>query len=262
MRPAFHLCYARREGLFGPKCQKAMKCNMSSGDAPEAGPAIGIAVMCKPPRVGVSKTRLAAAVGPEAAAVLSAAFLRDVTATVADVAAGAGCIPYAVYAPADAATEIAALVPSSFRLMLQEGAGLGQLMLATIAAVLAECPGGCLLIGADMPALPAALLSDAIAELQRPKTDAVFIPTADGGYCLIGAKVVHAALFDAIPWSTPAVLETTLARAADATLEVAVLPDCLDVDDAASLAALVTTLRHETVIAQHTRAALKRLGRL
>ena len=235
---------------------------MNSNDLLKRQPAIGIAVMCKPPRAGVSKTRLAAAIGPYAAASLSAAFLRDVTATVAVVAARTGCAAYGVYAPADAAAEIAALVPSGFKLMLQEGAGLGDLMMATIGAVLAECPGGCLLIGSDMPTLTAGQLQDAIAQLHHPKTDVVFIPTADGGYCLIGAKAMHASLFTGIVWSTPTVLRQSLARAADATLEVAVLPACLDVDDAASLEALVKSLEHDTASAPNTRAALQRLGRL
>jgi uncharacterized protein len=233
---------------------------MSSHSGSDAKLTIGIAVMCKPPRAGLSKTRLAAGIGPEAAASLSAAFLRDVTVTVTTVAAETGCVPYAVYAPADAADEIAALVPPGFRLLLQERAGLGQLMLATIATVLAECPGGCLLIGADMPALPARLLLDAITRLQDPKTDVVFIPTADGGYCLIGTKAMHATLFEDIPWSTPVVLDRTLARAADATLRVAILPPCLDVDDAGSLSALMDTLRNDTAIAPNTRAVLKQLG--
>lgn len=38
---------------------------------------IGLGLMCKPPRPGVTKTRLAAAIGPEAAATLSQAFLED-----------------------------------------------------------------------------------------------------------------------------------------------------------------------------------------
>jgi uncharacterized protein len=162
----------------------------------------------------------------------------------------------------DAASEIAALVPSSFRLLLQEGAGLGQLMMATIEAVLAECPGGCLLIGADMPTLPAGLLLDAITRLQDTKTDVVFIPTADGGYCLVGAKSVHACLFDGIAWSTPSVLADTLTKATHATLGVAVLPSCLDVDDAASLDALVDALGQTAQVAPNTRATLQRLGRM
>jgi uncharacterized protein len=227
---------------------------------------VGIAVMCKPPRVGVSKTRLAAAIGAAAAAQLSEAFLRDVTRTVATVvSAMPGTVPFAVYAPADAEAEIRALVPADFQLILQSDAGLGQLMMAAIATVLEQCPGGCILMGADMPSLPPPVLSDAIAQLRLRATDLVLAPTADGGYCLIGAKAVHPSLFTGIPWSTSVVLEQTLARAVDATLGVTLLPPCLDVDDHASLNALVVAIAQGTVPdddAPFTRAALKHIGLL
>src|SRR5919112_1907209 len=50
--------------------------------APVVPPVIGV-IYAKPPRPGLSKTRLAASVGPELAARLAAAFLKDTVSSLA-----------------------------------------------------------------------------------------------------------------------------------------------------------------------------------
>ena len=47
--------------------------------------------------------------------------------------------------------------------------------------------------------------------------DVVLGPGYDGGYWLIGVRGQHPGLFENIPWSTPGVLEATLARCLAAT---------------------------------------------
>jgi glycosyltransferase A (GT-A) superfamily protein (DUF2064 family) len=85
---------------------------------------IAIGVMCKPPRIGVSKARLAAQAGPELAARLSAAFLQDVAAGIEETRRHHNIRPYALYRPADAGDELRRLLPASFTLVPQHGADL------------------------------------------------------------------------------------------------------------------------------------------
>jgi glycosyltransferase A (GT-A) superfamily protein (DUF2064 family) len=88
------------------------------------------------------------------------------------------------------------------------------------------------LVNADSPTLPPALLSQTITMLRRPGDRVVLGPAIDGGYCFIGLKDAHDHLFQAIPWSTGDVFRLTCARARDIALPLTVLPVWYDVDDA------------------------------
>ena len=197
-----------------------------------------IGVMCKPPRIGLSKTRLAAHVGPEMAARLSAAFLQDVGAAIEAAASPARARPYAVYCPADGEGELRRLLPPSFAFMLQHGATLGLSMHLAITELLALGHGGAILVGADLPTLPSQILVEAVEALREPSNGAVIGPSPDGGYYLIGLKAAHGGLFEDIPWSSGGVFGATLDRAEEIGLPVHVLPEWRDVDDGASFAHL------------------------
>lgn len=60
--------------------------------------------------------------------------------------------------------------------------------------------------------------------------DLVFGPSADGGYYLLGLKSFHPCLFEEIPWSTTETLQTSLARAEEHFLSVALLEEKHDID--------------------------------
>src|SRR5690242_6231512 len=117
--------------------------------------------MCKAPRPGRAKTRLAAIIGAEAAAALSASFLRDVAAAIASVPIEVGYVGYGVYAPAGAESELAQVLPPSFRLLLQVDANFGNVLHGAARDLLAAGHDCALLINGDSPTLPARLMADA-----------------------------------------------------------------------------------------------------
>jgi len=90
-------------------------------------------------------------------------------------------------------------------------------------------------LNSDSPTLPTAFLVEAAEALARPGDRAVFGPSSDGGYYLLGLKTAHRRLFEDIAWSTERVAEQTLQRAAEIGLEVHRLPGWYDVDDVESL---------------------------
>jgi rSAM/selenodomain-associated transferase 1 len=94
-------------------------------------------------------------------------------------------------------------------------------------------------IGTDAPTIDPRWIADALA---RPEP-VVLGPSDDGGYWLVGTARSTPALFHAIPWSTPAVHTTTLARARDAGLAVGLLPRWYDIDEPADLARLAADPR-------------------
>jgi uncharacterized protein len=195
-----------------------------------------LGIMCKAPQPGTTKTRLAAVVGNEQAASLAACFLRDVATVVEAVPENIGRRCYGVYAPQSAEAALKAILPASFRLLLQEDADFGVVLSSAVRHLLEAGHGCVVLINADSPTLPAQLLTEAITTLRKPGDRVVLGPTLDGGYYLIGLKAPHPSLFDDIPWSTSDVYRLTVARARAIGLPVTALPVWYDVDDAETLA--------------------------
>lgn len=194
-----------------------------------ASAAVGI--ICKAPRPGVSKTRLATRIGQQAAAELSACFLRDVATCIEELPHDIGRKGYAVYAPAGAESELRQLFPPSFGFLLQSDIVLGNVLYGATRELIA-CGHDCaILVNGDSPTLPSRLLLDAIVRLRQPGDRLVLGPASDGGYYLIGLKHPHRQLFDDIPWGTNAVAERTLEQASLIKLETILLPEWYDVDD-------------------------------
>src|SRR4029077_18964615 len=92
---------------------------------------------------------------------------------------------------------------------------------------------GAILVNADSPTLPAAILRAAADATRRGGV--VLSPALDGGYTLIGLSRLHARLFTDIPWSTSGVHQATVERAAEIGVPVVNVPGWYDVDDAGAL---------------------------
>lgn len=194
-----------------------------------------IGIICKAPRPGHTKTRLAAAVGPHAAAQLAACFLRDLARTVDGLREQVACRGYAVYAPAGAESALHALLPASFDLLLQANADLGNVLFGATRDLLNAGHDCVVLVNGDSPTLPPSLLTQAVEALRPPGDRVVVGPASDGGYYLIGLKALHRRLFADIPWGTEAVARRTLERASEIGVEVVCLPEWYDIDDAETL---------------------------
>jgi len=199
---------------------------------------VAVAMVCKTPTAGLSKTRLTPPLTPEQAATLSACFIRDTAATVATLG---GVSPYAVYTPAGSEAALKPLLPNGFRLLLQGDGDLGERLTRASADLFAAGHAGVVLIDSDSPTLPGSILAAAV-EAVRAGADVVLSPALDGGYPLIGLARHRPEIFAGIPWSTDGVHAATLRRARDAGLAVTNLPAWYDVDDEASLRMLEAEL--------------------
>jgi len=198
-----------------------------------SGAAIGI--VCKAPQAGLSKTRLAKAVGAAAASELSACFLRDVAEAIAAVPEALGRRGYGVYAPAGAESIMRQLLPANFGLLLQAGDDLGHVLIGATRALLDAGHDCMLLVNGDSPTLPPRFLTQAIEALRAPGDRMVLGPASDGGYYLIGLKQPHQELFRRIAWGTETVARSTCERAAEISLATTLLPEWYDVDDIETL---------------------------
>ena len=183
-----------------------------------------VAVFARSPERGRVKTRLAAALGDAGAL---EAHVELVETTLAAVSRG-GFDRELWFAGARNAGLAAWAERFDARLVEQPEADLGERMLAALRA------GARVVVGTDIPEMSAQYVETALDRLRD--ADVVLGPVEDGGYCLVGMNAPHAALFRDIEWGAGDVLERTLARAADAGLQVALLDVLWDVDDIDDLA--------------------------
>lgn len=190
-------------------------------------PTRALVVLARAPEPGRVKTRLAREIG-EAAAL--EAYRELGTAVMSAVGELRDCEVVVAYTPADGEGLVRGWMGSAPKYEPQPEGDLGARMLSVIAGRCAAGAQRVLVIGTDCPEVDPALLGTAFARLGR--ADAVFGPAADGGYYLVGMKCPIPGLFREIPWSTPATLSATLARAAAAGVSVALLEERRDVDTA------------------------------
>jgi rSAM/selenodomain-associated transferase 1 len=216
-----------------------------------ASPGGAFVVFAKWPRLGRVKTRLARHLGVERATELATAFLLD---TVASLVSCDMRVVLAVDHPPNSSE-----VPSGVELMLQGSGNLGDRLERVLTHLLASHDWAAA-IGADSPALPSVILTQAAASLSCPNgPDAIVGPAKDGGYYLLGLRKVPSGLLRGVRWSTPFTLADTEARLKSAGLVTAHLPMGFDVDEPADLELLRWLLSEGRAHAPRTRAALERV---
>ena len=202
--------------------------------------AIAVGIFCKTPAAGRSKTRLSPPLRPDECAALSACFIRDLAATIGDLTHDGSAVGYAVYTPRGTEDTLRPLLPRSFGMHAQCDGEFG-VRLATAMRELLARHAGAIMVNADSPTLPAAILREAVDAVAAGDT-VVLSPAFDGGYTLIGLSRMHEELFTDIPWSTSEVYRRTVERAAMLGIPVVNVPGWYDVDDAASLDLLLSEL--------------------
>ncbi len=211
-------------------------------------------VIAKAPRVGLAKTRLGATIGHEKAIELYKAFLRDLGARFADASFGFGWY----ITPPDAWPEISALTGDTDRLLYQGEGDLTERQRELFREATRRRERA-VLIGSDAPHLSTETIEEAFQALDDH--DLVFLPTHDGGYCLIGMSGPYEAVLEGVVMSTGSELEGIISRARFSGLSVRFLEPTFDVDVVEDLRYLrKLALVREDLGA--TRDALEKLGLL
>jgi hypothetical protein len=207
-----------------------------------------LVVMAKYPAPGTVKTRLAARVGAARACALYGAFLGDIAARFDQ------CPWSLVWAVTPAGADLTPLVGAGGRQIAQHGDDLGERMRHCFARLFADGATRVVMIGADAPHIADVSVSAAFAALDD--CDAAFVPTRDGGYCLIGLRAPHD-LFSGVSMGEPTVFEQTRARLAALGLCSLVLPETFDVDELADVAELARVIESGVVALPRTAAVLR-----
>jgi rSAM/selenodomain-associated transferase 1 len=204
-----------------------------------------LAVMAKAPRPGKVKTRLVPPLTPEQASVLNACFLRDTVTSLQNASAAAPAEWLVSYTPVGEEAAFQGILPDGALLIPQRGEGFGERLLLTAEDLFACGFSAVCLIDSDSPTVPTEEFVRATVELLKPSERTILGPSEDGGYYLIGMQQPTARLFEDIAWSTSAVTAQTRERARDIGLEIKLLGEWYDVDDASSLRRLHDELLDE-----------------
>ena len=120
-------------------------------------------------------------------------------------------------------------LPAGFRVFGQRGAGLDERLAAAFADAYAVAPLPMVLIGTDTPQVTADMLGDAAASLESGEADAVFGPSTDGGFWLLGLRRPDRSLLAGVPVSAEEPGRVLLERLAGAGLRVALAPRLTEV---------------------------------
>ncbi len=110
----------------------------------------------------------------------------------------------------------------------QHGDVLGERMMQALESGLQRVAKA-MVVGSDCPSVDAEYVRLAVATLDE--VDVVLGPSNDGGYVLIGARVVVPGMLAGVAWGTQNALEQTCDRLAQAGLTFALLPEKWDVDE-------------------------------
>ncbi len=193
-----------------------------------------ILVFLKFPEPGMVKTRLAEGIGEEEASLA----YRHLVCRVFEQCRQANPDVIAIaYDPVERETEIQhwldpwlTAFPGEILWIPQFGDDLGERLRLVSAAVFHREPEAQVaIIGTDCIHLDRKVFEETWEALAG-NADAVFGPSEDGGYYLLGIGKPQPLLFDGIPWSSSETLEASMAAGREAGLTVHTLPSRIDVD--------------------------------
>ncbi|HYN38391.1 MAG TPA: DUF2064 domain-containing protein [Rhodospirillales bacterium] len=203
---------------------------------------VAVAVMCAVPAARTEDTRLSPPLSREEAATLSACFIADKAAMIADLDPRLNVRGFAVIAPVPGEEVTRATLPKGFATLPVRGDDAGTRCNAAVEDLLASGHGAVCLLNAACPTLPAALLHGAVEALGRPGERVVLGPALGGRVTLIGVQRPYPRLFEGLVWNSAQASKLIAARAAAESLPIEQLKPWYTVEDGLGLAWLLREL--------------------
>ncbi|NTW60900.1 MAG: glycosyltransferase [Nitrospirae bacterium] len=201
---------------------------------------------------GQVKSRLSSALGEDDTLELYKNFCLDILDTLQQTG-----VPVMIgYYPPGSRNAVAGWLGPEQQYLPQEGRDVGERMENAFRQTFNRGFSRVVLIGSDIPDLPAPLINEALAALHMH--DAVIGPARDGGYYLIGFRndTFFPGVFSGIAWSTGTVFRSTMQSFGKAGQRVHELPLWQDVDTIEDLKDLAARGRRSTFNSSRTMSFL------
>ncbi len=192
-----------------------------------------LVIFARFPEPHTAKTRLIPALGAEGAAALARDMTRHTLTWVGELAKEFPVSVQVRYEGGDA-EKMAATFGGGFRYCPQGMGDLGCRMNRAFTETFLKGAGQTVIIGTDCPEITPELIHESFKRLAI--CDLVLGPANDGGYYLIGLRGPAPQLFTDIMWGSHQVLDQTLRRAQELSLNVSLLKMLSDVDRPEDLA--------------------------
>ena len=208
------------------------------------------------PGRGQVKSRLAKDLGEEAATNLYRCFVEDLLERFSKEDYR---LRIAFY-PAEKEREIREMLGHEFSYIPQAGEDLGERMKLSFLRCFSEGVRSVVLIGSDIPDLPARIVDEAFRALD--KYEAVIGPSVDGGYYLLGFKqdTFNGDVFMGLSWGAEMVFQETMNILHIAGALVHVLPVWWDIDKPQDIGALIKNNEDTGFADSKTMLYLKTIG--
>ncbi len=164
------------------------------------------------------------------------------------------------YLPVEKKSDFVAQFGDAIPYMPQSGNDLGERMCNAFLGCFSEGFWSVVIIGSDIPDLPARIIGEAFHALETH--GAVLGPSCDGGYYLIGFRRESflPGIFTGMMWGTDGVFEKTRQLLEDAGIRLYTLPVWRDVDRPEDIISLIEDNEATDFAASKTMTYLKELG--
>jgi len=205
-----------------------------------------VVVFGRQPVAGVVKTRLAEAIGGEAAAAVYGALLAySLDAAISSHAD----VTLSLSAPATPAW----ILPREVPVEIQPDGDLGDRLADAFARRFSEGYDRVVVIGSDCPSIGPEHIREGLARLDTHP--AVLGPAGDGGYWLVGQRPPGIDLFSSIPWSTSSTLAATRERLSSLGTQWHELEELADLDTEQDLLRALSSRSVDSELADRLRSA-------
>ncbi len=185
-----------------------------------------IIVMTKVPEAGKVKTRLQPFLTPAQSAEISAAFLQDAESKANMFVENV----IVAVSPFDERNKLDEILQHQPTLIEQTGETLGDIMLNAFKFAFEKGMDAVVMFGTDSPTFPADFIEQAFEFLEL-ETNIVLGKTEDGGFYLIGLKVLDTRIFENVSWSSAETFEQVRQNIMNLKLHLREVPGWYDVDE-------------------------------
>ena len=197
-----------------------------------------IIIMTKVPRAGNVKTRLQKILAPEGCEKLAEAFLKDAVNKAKTVCENV----FIAFSPPEEIQKLKEILPGESNFVAQTGEDLGAKMFNAFQFVFEQKADSVVMIGTDSPTFPFDFIEQAF-EFLETNSEIVLGKTEDGGFYLIGQRVLRREIFENVAWSSPQTFEQVFANIQKTGLHLREVPGWYDVDEEADLIKLKNEIR-------------------
>lgn len=198
-----------------------------------------IIIMTKVPTAGKVKTRLTPILSPKQSAELASVFLEDSVKKAKTVCENT----ILAYSPPGEINALKKILPSQNIFIEQTGKDLGAKIFNAFKFAFEEDSDAVVMIGTDSPTVPADFIEQAF-EFLETNSDAVLGRTEDGGFYLIGLRILHEKVFAGVQWSSDKTFDQTRENIMKLDWHLREVPSWYDVDAPADLEKLKEEFLH------------------